>query len=533
MRKFRIAAVAMLVLIAATACQPRFIYVPIDDIIGGQSDATVSSQEEFAEAIANGEPVVLPSGTFVLDADDISKPLDIAGTDGSVLEFLVDSTPADPSADDNRGAVELPAGSVLKNIRIVFGDRNEGISLLANEDGAENPEPAFAMLIQNAATIDGVTFVFPEDGSLSGINIYNANGTVSLSDITVEGNPQRAPINITKSSVIFSGDFAADITKTAESDYGWYGTMFAVQVNGTGGSVSGASNLTFSNASGIDFVYQEYVKAADSAVTVSSPADIRKPGEGQTQVSGFGGQVFMMGTPDMATGSITPAGWAWFNEEMSGMIVPLYFTAPAHERFFNALNGKYTAIGTDYDGANGLFNTGSANGILEGNTISYSDAALSSYAYNNIAAHIGDLALPSELAAVLNARATGSIDIEFTVESTENENEYKATGWKISGDNTILSILMSVYAVADEFEISGTFGTSSSVSAPDNGPTFTVADGKVTSVDNTAKFYVAGAAGSATINGTTYTNISELATDDCTDLIGLVETLLPALGLGN
>ena len=164
---------AMLVLLAITACSPRGGY-PVLPPGGGTNNgnATVSDQNDFEEAIANGEDIVLPSGKFELDADDISKPLNITGTGNSELKILINSESQNPSGDDNRGAMVLPSGSILKDIRIVFGDQNETIALSAKGNETESTDPAFAMLIQSEATLDGVTLVFPDDGSLSGINIY-------------------------------------------------------------------------------------------------------------------------------------------------------------------------------------------------------------------------------------------------------------------------------------------------------------------------------------------------------------------------
>ncbi len=533
MRKLRIVIVAMLVLIAATACQPRYIFVPIPGGNGGNgnqgAEPTVSTQEEFETALANGESVVLPSGTFTLPTE-VTGALDITGTDGTQLTIPVEATDPTPEADDNRGVYTLPAGSSLRNLTIVFSaDASSQITTYAEPgESAGQHDPAFAMLISGSATLDGVTLKFPEDGSLSGINVYQAEGTVSLSDITIIGNPRRAPINITKSTVNFSGTFNFDQNVAGEAPQGWYGSYFAIQVNGTGGNITGSSTLTFDNVTGIDFVYQEYVGTATS---LPSAAGIRKPDAGQTQVTGFSGQDFMLAAPTET--SVIPAGWVWLDEELSEMVIPLYFTAPAHVRFFNALNGNFKTTGTDYDGTYGLFGASSLSGTRSSNTITYNDIDLTNYMYNNTSAHLGDLQVPEATKAMFNARATGTIDVEFTVSETGTDDQYKATDWTISGQDVVLNYLGSLYVVADDFEISGEFGTASNEPNSEIGPEFTVSSETVTSVnDADAKFYVGGAAGSATINGITYTNISDLATDDCSELLAIAEDIIASLPQG-
>ena len=523
MRKFRIAMVALLVLIAATACQPRIIWIPVGD--GSETNApTVSTSEELQDALANGESVVLPSGTLQLNAEDLenASKINITGTNGSVLEIAVDS--AETSVND--GAIVLPAGSTLKDVRIELKNQSSTRALSANGDGetTTTPQPPFGMRIQGSTTLDGVTLVFPADGSLSGINIYNANGTVNLYDITVEGNPQRAPINITKSTVNFSGTFSYE----EGGSCGWYGPLFAIQVNGHNGDINEASNLSFSNVSGIDMIFQEYVidDIANFTAEMASSSINTPAGENQTKINDFDRNYFFVATPDTESTTDAPtfenAGWIWFSKEYSDMILPLYFTAPAHQRFFTALNGEIS-------GEYGYFNTTNVKGTYANNTISYNDVELKAYAYNNMDDHLGGLQLPQELMAVLNSRATGKISIEFTV-AEEGENQYKATAWKISGDDVVLTALGTVYVVAD-FNISGTFGTASNVSAPENGPIFTMAeDGTtVTSVNKEAKFYVGGATGTATLNEIPCNNASELATDDCKELLELAGTLLPAM----
>ena len=537
MKKFvKLVFAAMLVLLAITACSPRGGY-PVLPPGGGTNNgnATVSDQNDFEEAIANGEDIVLPSGKFELDADDISKPLNITGTGNSELKILINSESQNPSGDDNRGAMVLPSGSILKDIRIVFGDQNETIALSAKGNETESTDPAFAMLIQSEATLDGVTLVFPDDGSLSGINIYNTDSTVYLSDITVDGKPQRAPINITASNVSFSGTFGYADT---EASCGWYGPIFAVQVNGHNGDINKASNLSFSNVNGIDMIFQEYV-IDDIA---NFPGDILdslvdKPStQGQTQISGFDKNFFFMAPQNKASGDTVTyqnAGWIWLSEEMNADILPLFFTAPAHTRFFNGLSGKLTEEGD----ANGQFLVSDDGPTVGENTITYK-VTLDAYAYNNIGAHIADVGLniPEAATSSFNARSFGDITVVFITENTGTDGQVKATNWSISGDNVMLNYLMSMYARAD-FNISGTFGTASNVSDPDNGPTFTVDGGKVTLVDNTAKFYVGGATGSVTLNGTPHTNISELATDNCSGLLEyadwineLISSMMPGLG---
>ena len=530
MRKLRTATTAMLVLIAATACQPQYVFFPITGGNDNQgTEPTISSQEEFEAALNNGEAVVLPVGTFTLPKN-VTRAIDITGTDGTELTISFDDPDPTPVADVTDGIYDLPAGSSLKDLVVVFSaDGSSQITTYA-EPGEEEEihDPAFAMLIQGGATIDNVTFQFPEEGSLSGINVYQASGAVSLSDITIIGNPRRAPINISGSNVNLSGEFAFHQIVEAEAPQGWYGKFFAVQVNGTNTT---ASTVSFDNATGIHFVYQEWVGTPES---VTEPDEIKKPGNGQTQVAGFNGKNLMLAMPTQS--GLTPAGWVWLNEGLSDMVIPLYFTAPAHVRFFNALNSNFQTVQEEsYDGKYGIFGSNDTlTGTLADGKISYNDIVLNNYMYNNTSSHLDGFTLPSDSGItqdMLNARATGTIDVEFTVSETGTDNPYKATDWKISGQNVVLSYAGIMYVIAEDFEISGEFGTSSSTQGTtDVGPLFTVTENNVSTVDqNGAAFYVAGATGSATINGSIYTNISELATDDCSELLDIVKDALTTM----
>lgn len=529
MRKLMTAMAAMLVLIAITACQPRFIFIPITDGDGSQgAEPTISTQEEFEAALNNGEAVVLPSGKFTLP-NNVARAIDITGTDGTELTIPFDDPNPTPDADVTSGIYSLPAGSTLKDLVVVFSaDGSSQTMAYANRSGdGEIHDPAFAMLIGGSATIDNVTFQFPEEGYLSGINVYQANGAVRLSDITIIGNPRRAPINISGSTVNLSGEFAFTQNVAPEAPQGWYGNFFAVQVNGTNTT---ASTISFSNAAGIDFVYQEWVGTPG---TVTDHSEIKRPGIGQTQVAGFSGKNLLLAMPTQA--GLTPTGWVWLDEELSDMVIPLYFTAPAHQRFFNALNGNFKTLSSSYEGNYGIFGINDTlTGTLADGKISYSGIELSSYMYNNTSAHLDGLTLPPKyetMKDMINARATGTIDVEFTVSDTGTENQYKASGWKISGKDVMLSYAGIMYVIADEFEISGVFGSASSDPGTDEGPLFTVdADNNVSDVaQNGAAFYVAKATGSATINGSTYTNISELATYDGKALIDIVEDFLATM----
>ena len=325
--------IALVVLIAATACQPKIIWVPGMGEGSGNGGGeviqtpTVTNQEEFTEALQKGEAVILAAGadfTIPQSVIDYGKPVNITGP--ATGEKPTVRVPIDPAESGNNGEYNLPEGSVLANVTVVFDpDTANSIQAAAYRNDPATTEPPFAMLIKGSSTISNVTFVFPEDGSLSGINIYQATG-VSLSDITIDGNPARAPFNITNSTVKFSGTFGyAD----DDAACGWYGALFAVQVNAQGGDVNEASDLDFSGAEGINAIWQERV----AAVSVTDDTKLQPGAPEQTQVKGFDDNFFYMKKADNTD------GWMWLDDEVAQSAYCLYMAFPAHQRMFNRLNG--------------------------------------------------------------------------------------------------------------------------------------------------------------------------------------------------
>lgn len=325
--------IVLAVLIAATACQPKIIWVPGMGEGSGNGGGeviqtpTVNNQEEFTEALEKGEAVILAAGanfTIPQSVIDDGKPVNITGP--ATGEKPTVRVPVEPAESGNNGEYNLPENSVLVNVTVVFDPAAaNSIQTATYRNDPATTEPPFAMLIKGSSTISNVTFVFPEEKSLSGINIYQATG-VSLSDITIDGNPARAPFNITNSTVTFSGTFGyADDEATS----GWYGALFTVQVNAQGGDVNEASNLDFSGAEGINAIWQERV----AAVSVTDNTKLQPGASGQTQVKGFDDNFFYMKKADKTD------GWMWLSDEVAQSAYCLYMAFPAHQRMFNRLNG--------------------------------------------------------------------------------------------------------------------------------------------------------------------------------------------------
>ena len=123
-----------------------------------------------------------------------------------------------------------------------------------------------------------------------GINIHTANKVV-LENITSDAS-KKAPINISSSSVTLTGDFFL-----AESAW-----KYDVQVNGNGGSPEHkASTVDFSNTTGINIVWQEYV--GDEA---SMPDDVKVNDDGQNQITA---------PADFSATKLETAGWYWSNTQ--------------------------------------------------------------------------------------------------------------------------------------------------------------------------------------------------------------------------
>lgn len=403
--------IALVVLIAATACQPKIIWVPGMGEGSGNGGGeviqtpTVTNQEEFTEALKKGEAVILAAGadfTIPQSVIDDGKPVNITGP--ATGEKPTVRVPVNPAGSGNNGEYNLPKDSVLVNVTVVFDPVANSIQAAAYRNNPATTEPPFAMLIKGSATISNVTFVFPANSSLSGINIYQATG-VSLSDITIDGNPARAPFNITNSTVKFSGTFGyAD----DEATCGWYGALFTVQVNAQGGDVNEASNLDFSGAEGINAIWQERV--AD--VSVTDENKLQPSASGQTQVKGFDDNFFYMKKADDTD------GWMWLSDEVAQSAYCLYMAFPAHQRMFNRLNGFIDEA---------LTVTAEKTDLSLATSVVY-NLMLQNYSYTSLD-KINDI--PTMQSANGGAYGTGKLELSFT--GSYSEEEFIATRWTLTG----------------------------------------------------------------------------------------------------
>ena len=447
-------------LLAITACQPRIVWVPG---LGGNNDGQttkepveVSTPEDMMSELQQGNPVKL---TAPMEASDFAGIPDNSEIDGNNQEISVPTEGASP----NGGAWVLPKGLKLSNA-IIDVTTAEGASIQgrANDD----VQPPFVVLINNdGVELTNVKFIM--DASVAGINVYQADN-VKLENLEFEGAMAKAPINITDSTVTLAGSY----TKGTDYNSGWYEDSFVVQVNGQDGDVNEASTVTFSNATGIDAVWQEEV-IADGAE--HNPAIVGTPAaDGQSQIKGLGdGYTYIFSITS------TAKGWMWAPKESAASLLLPFFENPAHERFFNRLNGfeDPTMVVTK------------PTDIRD--EISYS-LELNGYSYNS----------------GKTATATGSLTASFTGTASD-DNKLNADKWILDGDNIELSYtsgnVTSVIVVSfDEF--SGIISTSA-LGTEQKTAVFSESDGNV-KVENPdeAKFSFAGElSGSVTINGVVFT----------------------------
>ena len=480
MKKFvKLVFAAMLVLLAITACSPRGGYPFVPPIGENDGKPTVSNPDDFEEAIANGEDIVLPSGkTFILpqSAIDSGKALNITGT-GTGEDVSTLNIPVSPEEAGNDGEYTLPAGSSLKNVKIVFTAENQ-IKALSAEGEPKVDNPPFAMLITGSTTLDGVTFVFPDDGSLSGICIWNASG-VSISNVSFIGKPARAPFNISGSTVEFSGSI------TAPDGSSWYEGKNVIQINGVGSNHQ-PSNVSFNNVTGIDAVWQEVIEPTygTAAVYYDNPFG--------SSVTGLDDCYFIFADRG------DTRGWMWLvSDDLASQVLPLFFALPAHDRFFNTLNGEgsYASlmkVSERPSSLDDLTYTISPDGYY------YSTLGMLTATGTDINVKFSDISNAENGVTASRWSMTGDVELTLTIPATMLDPS--ATG------NISAKILVSM----DNF--AGIFSDSSQGTEAKNPAKFEMNDDKVVAVvapkddeegvkNNAAFSLAAGLTGSLSING--------------------------------
>ena len=462
-------------LLAITACQPRIVWVPG---LGGNNNGQttkepveVSTPEDMKSELQKGNPVKL---TVSMKASDFVGIPDNSEINGNGQKISVPTEGASP----NGGAWVLPKGLKLSNAVIdVTAASDASIQSRANGD----VNPPFVVLISNDdVELTNVKFIMDE--SVAGINVYQANN-VKLENLEFEGAMAKAPINISDSTVTLTGDF----TKGTDYKSEWYEGSFVVQVNGQGGDVNEPSTVTFVNAAGIDAVWQEEVIAEYGA---HNPAIVGTPAaDGQSQIVGLGeGYTYIFSTTS------TAKGWMWTPVEDLAKSYMMLFALPAHDRFFNGING---AIKGDF----GTFKVTKAPESL-GATMPYS-ITVENYSYTTN--------------SVNKPRATGDLTMTFTAESqTDPEGSYKSNKWALQAENLVVALTIegATAEVVVDVDLSGVFAkAANSTSMADLNPAiFTDDDGiKVTinpddqNNENPAFCLAQGLEGTVTVNGVTIT----------------------------
>ena len=409
MKKFMKAALAvMLVLISVTACRPQYVLYDPDLLPGHGGDPTPSvdgnytvanTPEEFVALIASGTPVKIPTGEDYDLPADLTQPVVIKGTDST---SKITITEPSTSAPDNNSGYNLPAGSKLENITIVFESAS---AQTVSRSG--DPEPQFAMVITGdaATTISNVAFEFPTATSLSGICIWEA-GDVSISDVKFTGGvPARAPFNISGSTVKFSGNI------DAENGSGWYDDITAIQINGVGSNHT-ASTVSFDNVTGVDAVWQEVVEASYNE---ENDIDWKTPsGNGQSSVTGLSGYYRIYSERPAKGDTAATRGWMWASEDYSAEIIPMFFAYPSHDRFFNALNEDLAEDNPAYEKMTNIERPVSLSSSLK-----YT-FGLNGFDYSS--------------SSLMNALATGNnLSITFSGKLSDDGDEVSATNWSMNG----------------------------------------------------------------------------------------------------
>lgn len=503
-KMIKVALAVMLVLIAVTACQPQYVFYDPDMLPGhgGTKYTEAKNPADFEKLIKEGTPVIVPaskSGEKYVLPSDLDKPVNIKGGEAGAKIYI-----EAPATGTENSGYNLPAGSKLENIDVVFSAPSTQ-SLSLSEEDTTDPEPQFAMVISKGTgttTISGVNFIFPDDESLSGICIWNA-GNVSISDVEFKGLPARAPFNISGSTVKFSG------TIDTEKGSGWYNDKTVIQINGVG-SDHKASTVTFNNVTGVDAVWQEVIEGTYGSTKI---ADFSKPvGSSVTGLSGYYNIYADRGDT---------RGWMWLSEDLAKTALPIFLASPAHDRFFNVLNdeGSYVSQVTVTRPA-----TLSEN-------LKYS-VDLDEFEY---------LSLPTELAAAVKAVANSdNLSVTFSgTKGTEAEKDVvTATKWSMTGDvELVLTVSETITArvTASMNGFSGIFSDSTKGTEAKNPAKFVVEEDKVVAdiagnkdpnkKNNPAFCLATGLEGSLSINGVSVNLTTLMEAAKAFDISGLMGQL--------
>lgn len=262
-------------------------------------DSVTKPEQKWFITKAQEEYPVNQSGKAVLDeASDFSNL-----TAGSYI-ITTDVTltaPVTISASDITiyGAghkITAPVDSVSQNSApIVISGSNVEISDVVSEMSGNTSNKVFAIQLGSGNGIiddntpSGIRFCDVEivnAGQACGINIHTAKDVV-LANITSDAS-KKAPINISSSSVTLTGDFSL-----AGSEW-----KYDIQVNGNGGSPEHkASTVDFSNTTGINGVWQEYVGDDATMPDGTSVSD-----EGQSKITA---------PVDFTAEVVESKGWYW------------------------------------------------------------------------------------------------------------------------------------------------------------------------------------------------------------------------------
>ena len=374
--------------------ESRLSLVLLDAFTAGSQARSLSVFEEFEKLLADGTPVSVPAGKDYDMPASVTEPVIIKGGENSSVTF-----PA--TTGDSDGGYNLPEDSKLENITVKFSSATTKAAGRADgvDEGTTDPEPRFALVLSGDTEISNVVFDF-NGVDLSGICIWDAKN-VTISDVTFKGTPERAPFNISGSTVKFSGKIEA------ENGSGWYegDGVTVIQINGVGPNHK-PSNVTFSKVTGIDAVWQEVI-ATDYAT--ADKVDWKKP-SGST-VSGLSDFYCIYSNRPETEGTEGTAGWMWMSEDYFMQMAPMVVSSLAHDRFFNSLNGD-----SNYEGMNVIERP---SALADDLTYTFS---LEDYQYLKDANGF--------------ATSNGNMSVTFSGEKkTDNGTEtVEATNWSMTGE---------------------------------------------------------------------------------------------------
>ena len=257
-----------LILLAFSACQPRYVFIPFPD--GGSSSPSgtpVSNAEELTTALQNGDSVYLTQNINLNAADLIDLTGNIDGNGNTIT--IPDTT----SASGVAAALQLEGASIRN--AIIDVSNAAATSVISRTNIARYNEDVFSILIQgNGTTLENVRII---TGGKAGINIHSASN-VTLRNVTID-DCAKAPVNISSSSnVVIDG-----ITANGSS---WYGRDNVIQVNGVGGTPNHtASSIRFISTGNIDKVWVEAVENTYNETAGITDSDFEATS--QTSISGL------------------------------------------------------------------------------------------------------------------------------------------------------------------------------------------------------------------------------------------------------